>query len=62
MSEVREVMSFLSGVPLPAGKEDLVEYAKKNGASEDELRALEKIPDQRFSDINDVWLAVGGVA
>jgi hypothetical protein len=62
MGGVKEVMSFLSGVPVPADKEDLVEYAKKNGVSEDELRALEKIPDQRFSDINDAWLAVGGVA
>jgi hypothetical protein len=62
MGGVKDVMSFLFGVPLPTGKEDLVEYAKKKGASEDDLKALERIPDGPFSDINDVWLAVDGVA
>jgi hypothetical protein len=62
MGGVKEVMSFLFGVPLPADKKDLIKYAQKKGISQDDLRALEKIPDRCFNDINDVWLAVGGVA
>jgi hypothetical protein len=54
MGGVKEVMSFLFGVPLPADKKDLIKYAQKKGISQDDLRALEKIPDRCFNDINDV--------
>jgi hypothetical protein len=44
-----ELQKTLSGVHYPTDKNDLVEHAKKNGADEDILNSLNKIPDKEYT-------------
>ncbi len=55
-----EVQRFLSGVDYPAGKQELVEHAQSQGASDDVVRALEGIPDREYNGPNAVSEAVAG--
>ena len=55
-----EVQRFLSGVDYPAGKQDLVEHARSQGAGEDVVSALEAIPDREYNGPNGVSEAVAG--
>ena len=43
-----EVQKALAGTDYPARKDTLVSRAKQNGASEDVLDALQKMPDREY--------------
>lgn len=45
---------YLSGIPLPANRKDIVEYARNKGASDGIIDALEKLPDQEFSNSSQI--------
>jgi hypothetical protein len=49
-----EVQTLLQGVPLPATKQELLAYARREGAGERELRALGDLPDREYRSLNDV--------
>lgn len=55
----REVEKHLKGVQYPAKKEDLVNQAKKEGASKDIIDTLQKMPMQTFNRPTDVTKAIG---
>lgn len=44
-----QLQKFLGGLDYPAGKQDIIEKAKKHGADENTMDVLEKIPDQEYS-------------
>lgn len=53
-----DVQKALSGASYPATKQDLVEQAKNNGASDDIVDALKKLPDGDISGPDQVQKAV----
>jgi hypothetical protein len=53
-----QLQKFLKGVDYPAGKQVLIETAKKNGADENVLSALEQLPDEKFEAPVDVSQAL----
>lgn len=44
-----QVQKFLGGLDYPAAKHDIVEKARQEGADENILEALEKIPDRDYA-------------
>ena len=53
------VQKFLGGIDYPAGKEDIVNKAKKGGADKETVDALERIPDQEYKSPAAVSKALG---
>jgi Protein of unknown function (DUF2795) len=53
-----EVQKYLSGVDYPAGKQELVDHAREQGAGDDVVRALGSIPDREYDGPNAVSEAV----
>ncbi|MCW2901154.1 MAG: hypothetical protein JWO67_3419 [Streptosporangiaceae bacterium] len=49
-----EVQKFLSGMSYPATRDQLVEHAKQNGAEDDILEVLRKLPDREYEAPNEV--------
>ncbi|WP_035279946.1 DUF2795 domain-containing protein [Actinokineospora spheciospongiae] len=49
-----ELQKHLSGVDYPASRQDLVEHARSDGASEEILQALENMPDRTYDGPNAV--------
>lgn len=49
-----QVKKFLKDVKYPAKKQDLIEHAKKNNASNKVLETLENIPDKEYTKAEDV--------
>ena len=53
------VQKFLEGVGYPTGRADLVKEAKKQGASGEVRKTLERLPDRRFKTPTEVSEAIG---
>ncbi len=49
-----EAQKYLSGLDYPAGKGEIVERARSQGADEEILGALERIPDREYDGPNAV--------
>jgi hypothetical protein len=43
------VQKFLGGLDYPAGKQDILQKAKQEGADDDVIETLEKLPDQDYA-------------
>jgi hypothetical protein len=56
-----QVQKFLAGVDYPCGKQDLVDHAIDNGASQDVVNMLESMPDGSYRSSADVSRAIGEV-
>lgn len=48
MANPIELQKTLAGMSYPAGKNDLIQHAKSNGADNRILDELEKLPDREF--------------
>ena len=57
-AEFIEVQKYLSGVSYPATKDQLVEHARKNGASDQAIEALSGLPAGEYDGPNRVSSAV----
>ncbi len=57
-----QIQKFLSGIDYPASKDTIVETAKKEGADQDVLDALGRIPDGDYDAPTSVSKAVAGNA
>jgi len=55
-----QLQKFLGDVDYPTDKETIVEHARRNGADDEVLRALEGLPADRFNSPQDVDQALGG--
>lgn len=53
-----EVEKYLKGADYPASKSDLLDCAKRNGASQDIADVLQRLPNQRFEKPTDVAKAI----
>jgi hypothetical protein len=49
-----QVQKYLKGIDYPATKQQLIEHAKKNQASDDVISMLEDIKGNKFNDPADV--------
>lgn len=49
-----EIQKYLSGVDYPVTKQKLLDKARDNGADEDVLAALEKLPERDYNGPNAV--------
>lgn len=54
-----EIEKSLKGINFPASKQDLMQQAKMNNASQDVMQAIEKLPEERFNSPTDVAKAWG---
>ena len=65
MSEVRvspaQVEKFLKGIDFPAGKQDIINHAKQNKASDDVMQLLQQMPDKDYASAADVAKEIGKV-
>lgn len=53
-----DVQKALSGATYPSSKEDLIEHAKKNGADDEIVQSLNKLPDGDVTGPDQVQKAV----
>jgi Protein of unknown function (DUF2795) len=53
-----DLQKALSGASYPSSKQDLIEHAKKNGADEEIVNSLNKLPDGEISGPDQVQKAV----
>lgn len=49
-----QMQKFLSGIDYPAGRDELVEHARKQGADDAVLEGLSRLPDRQFDGPNAV--------
>jgi hypothetical protein len=49
-----EAQKYLSGMDYPATKADIVEHARGQGAGDDVVQALDRIPDREYDGPNAV--------
>ncbi|MFC3896150.1 DUF2795 domain-containing protein [Lentzea rhizosphaerae] len=49
-----EIQKYLSGVDYPVTKQNLLDKASENGAGEDVLAALERLPERDYNGPNAV--------
>ena len=49
-----QIQKYLSGVDYPVTRQQLLDKARDNGAGEDVLAALEKLPDRDYNGPNAV--------
>lgn len=54
-----EIEKSLKGINFPASKQDLMQQAKMNNASQDVMQAIENLPEERFNSPTDVAKAWG---
>ena len=53
------ISNYLGGIDFPAGKNDIVEHAKKNGAESDVMKVVEALPEGQYENMADVMKGVG---
>ncbi|GAB3890730.1 DUF2795 domain-containing protein [Microbispora bryophytorum] len=53
-----QMQKHLKGVDYPAGKSDLIRTARDQGADDDVIDALDRIPDRQYDGPNAVSKAV----
>jgi hypothetical protein len=56
-----QVQKYLKGVDYPVSKQDLVRRAQEEGADQDVLSTLKKIPGDRFQTPADISQAIGEI-
>ena len=54
-----EVQKYLSGMDYPAGKDEIVEHARGQGAGDDVVSALEQLEDREYDGPNAVSAQLG---
>jgi|GEM_PF-2535789 hypothetical protein len=56
-----DIEQYINGVSFPCHKEDLIEHALANGAPDDVVEAMGRLPDQEFHSLVDVARGAGVV-
>jgi hypothetical protein len=60
-SRLVELQAVLEGVPLPATKQELTEYARAQSGGGELLALLEALPDREYRSLDDVGEALNPV-
>ncbi|MBW7849826.1 MAG: DUF2795 domain-containing protein [Rhodospirillales bacterium] len=58
-STTHDIAQSLAGIDFPANRSKIIEYAKKNNANQNLLDALQKMPDEQYTSMADVFKGVG---
>lgn len=53
------VATYLKGIDYPANKQDLLRHARQNGAEQDVVDVLERMPKQQYGNMADVMKGYG---
>lgn len=53
------VATYLKGIDYPANKQDLLRHARQNGAEQDVVDVLERMPEQQYGNMADVMKGYG---
>lgn len=56
-----QMQKYLKGVDYPARKQDLLKRAKQEGADENVVATIERLPDEEFETPADVSKAFGKI-
>jgi hypothetical protein len=56
-----QVQKFLDGVDFPASKEELISTARDEGADDNVIQTLQRMPDDQFQTPADVSEAIGKI-
>lgn len=56
-----QAQKFLKGIDYPASKEEIIEAARDQGADENVISTLERIPMDSFNSPNDVAEGIGKI-
>jgi hypothetical protein len=59
MANVFDLQPLLQGLMWPASKSEIIEHAKGQGAGEEHLALLERLPDQDFTSDTQVSQTLG---
>ena len=54
VASVAELQVLLEGVPLPNERSSLVRYALSEGASGEQIALLQKLPERRYDNLDEV--------
>jgi hypothetical protein len=54
-----QVQKSLGGLNFPARKQDIIDHAKRNGASDEVMRLLEELPRDSFENIGELTRGSG---
>ena len=54
-----QVQKFLAGIDYPCSKQDLIQTAQDEGADQNVLDTLKRLPDQKDNSPNDVAGQIG---
>jgi hypothetical protein len=57
--ESSRAASYLEGASFPADKSELIAHASLNGASEEVLEVLHRLPDRYYADLSKVIDEIG---
>ncbi len=56
-----QIAECLGGIDFPCSKNDLVNYARSHGCTDDRLTVLQSLPDRQFNSMADVMSGIGQV-
>lgn len=56
-----EIEHYLKGMNYPAKKDDLISYAQNEGAPEDVIAVMQKLPDEEYESAASVASGVGKI-
>ncbi len=56
-----QVQKFLGGIDYPCSKQDLLDTAKSQGADQNVMNTLKKLPDRKYDAPTDVTKAIGNL-
>lgn len=54
-----QIQKFLEGMVYPASKEQIIQYAEQQGADEDIIGTLQRLPEEEYETPADVNEAIG---
>ncbi len=58
-SSTHDVAQALQGIDFPADKNKIVEYARKQNAKQDLIDVLDKMPNEQYTSMADVFKGIG---
>lgn len=61
MVSTAKVAEALKGLDFPTDKRQCVDYAMKHRAPENVVDVLQRMPDDRYDSMSDVWHAIGQI-
>ena len=58
-SSTHDIAQALAGISFPCDKNNILEHARRNNASQKALQAIQDLPSAQYSSMADVFAGVG---